>query len=76
MSRTAFANTFRELLGQTPADYLTGWRMALAQSRLREGRPIKLLADELGYANPSALLRAFASKVGLSPRAWLARTAG
>jgi AraC-like DNA-binding protein len=72
MSRTAFANTFRELVGQTPADYLTSWRIALAQSRLREGRPIKVLADELGYANPSALSRAFTSKVGMSPRDWLA----
>lgn len=74
MSRTAFVNTFRELVGQTPADYLTGWRMALAQSRLREGRSIKILADELGYANPSALSRAFTSKVGMSPRDWLAKT--
>lgn len=72
MSRTAFANAFRETLGQTPADYLTGWRIALAQSRMCEGRPIKTLAEELGYANPSALSRAFAAKVGLSPRAWLA----
>lgn len=74
MSRTAFVNTFRELVGQTPADYLTGWRIALAQSRLREGRPIKVLAEELGYANPSALSRAFKSKVGISPRDWLAKT--
>lgn len=74
MSRTAFANTFRELVGQTPADYLTGWRIALAQSRLREGRPIKTLAEELGYANPSALSRAFASRAGMSPRDWLAKT--
>jgi AraC-like DNA-binding protein len=74
MSRTAFVNTFRELVGQTPADYLTGWRIALAQSRLREGRPIKVLADELGYANPSALSRAFTSKVGMPPRDWLAKT--
>ena len=73
MSRTAFANTFREVVGQTPADYLTGWRIALAQSRLCEGRPIKLLAEELGYANPSALSRAFSAKVGLSPRDWLAQ---
>ncbi|KRG46713.1 AraC family transcriptional regulator [Stenotrophomonas panacihumi] len=72
MSRTAFANTFRERVGQTPADYLTGWRIALAQHRLREGQPIKRLAEELGYANPSALSRAFAAKVGMSPRAWLA----
>src|SRR5690606_29716423 len=41
MSRTAFANTFRNRLGQTPADYLAGWRIALAQRRLREGMPIK-----------------------------------
>lgn len=73
MSRTAFANAFRDVVGQTPADYLSGWRIALAQSRLREGRPIKILADELGYANPSALSRAFAAKVGMSPRGWLAR---
>lgn len=72
MSRTAFATTFREVVGQPPADYLAGWRVALAQSRLREGAPIKSLADELGYANPSALSRAFSARTGLSPRAWLA----
>lgn len=71
MSRTAFANRFREVVGQTPADYLTGWRITLAQSRLRAGRSIKVLANELGYANPSALSRAFAAKVGQSPRQWL-----
>ncbi len=71
MSRTAFANTFRDLVGQTPADYLTGWRVALAQNGLRDGRSIKVLAEELGYANPSALSRAFAGKVGVSPREWL-----
>ena len=74
MSRTAFANAFRQIVGQTPADYLSDWRIALAQGRLREGRSIKTLADELGYANPSALSRAFTAKVGMSPRDWLAQT--
>lgn len=74
MSRTAFATTFRNVVGQTPADYLGSWRITLAQSRLRDGMPIKCLAEELGYANPSALSRAFAAKVGLSPRDWLAKT--
>lgn len=73
MSRTAFANKFREVVGQTPAEYLSGWRIALTQSRLREGRAIKALAEELGYANPSALSRAFTAKVGMSPRDWLAK---
>ncbi|WP_434279166.1 AraC family transcriptional regulator [Acinetobacter sp. CE-15] len=71
MSRTAFANTFRDVMGQTPAEYLTDWRIALAQSRLREGHSIKILAEELGYANPSALSRAFSVRVGMSPREWL-----
>lgn len=71
MSRTAFANAFRDVVGQTPADYLADWRIALAQSRLRAGQPIKALAEELGYANPSALSRAFSGRTGLSPRAWL-----
>lgn len=72
MSRTAFAIMFREVVGQTPAHYLNDWRIALAQSGLRTGKPIKVLTEELGYANPSALSRAFAAKVGMSPRDWLA----
>lgn len=75
MSRTAFANAFREAVGQTPADYLGAWRIALAQGKLREGRPIKILCGELGYANPSALSRAFAARVGMPPRDWLASPA-
>ena len=73
MSRTAFANRFRMVVGQTPAEYLGAWRIMLAQSRLRDGVPIKRLAEELGYANSSALSRAFAAKVGMSPRNWLSQ---
>lgn len=71
MSRTAYANTFRQVLGQTPAEYLADMRVALAQAGLRDGRPMTLLADELGYANASALSRVFAARTGRSPRAWL-----
>lgn len=73
MSRSAFAAGFKAAVGQTPADYLAHWRLTLAQARLREGRPIKAIADELGYANASALSRLFAHKLGQSPRRWLAR---
>ncbi len=72
MSRSAFAARFKEIIGTTPADYLTDWRLALAKARLRRGDAVKLIADELGYANASALSRVFAQRVGMSPRAWLA----
>lgn len=72
LSRSVFASRFKQVVGSTPADYLAGWRISLAQSALRRGRPVKLIADDLGYANASALSRVFAQKVGVSPRQWLA----
>jgi len=35
MSRSKFAQTFKDTLGQTPADYLLAWRVSLAQTYLR-----------------------------------------
>jgi len=72
LSRAGFAEQFRRVVGQTPVDYLLSWRVSLAQKRLREGKPIALIAEEVGYESPSALARAFRRKTGLSPREWKA----
>ena len=72
MSRTSFATRFLEVVGTPPAGYLADWRVALAQAGLRAGRPVKSLAAELGYANSSALSRAFSARTGRSPRHWQA----
>jgi AraC-like DNA-binding protein len=74
MSRTAFATRFKQLVGKPPNEYLTDWRMTILQSRLRDGVPLKLLADELGYSSQSALSRVFAQRFGMSAREWLAET--
>lgn len=71
MSRAAYAANFRAVVGQTPANYLLSWRISLAQKLLREGRPITLIAAEVGYESPSALARAFRRKTGYSPRDWM-----
>ncbi len=75
LSRSAFANRFKRVVGLAPADYLTDWRMSLAKRQLQQGRAVKLIALELGYANASALSRVFAQRIGLSPRHWLEQAA-
>ena len=71
MSRARFALHFREITGDTPADYLASWRMILAQGLLRAGRPLKHVAHEVGYGSASALTRAFIRKIGHPPTHWL-----
>ncbi|MCK7592271.1 AraC family transcriptional regulator [Pseudomarimonas salicorniae] len=71
MSRSAFAARFKQCVGQSPGDYLADWRLALAQSRLQQGRSLKQVTAEVGYANPSALSRLFRQRTGVSPRSWL-----
>ncbi len=70
MSRSAFASTFRETVGTTPGSYLQGWRVGLAQQALAQGRPLKVVAGEVGYGSEAALSRAFKAHSGASPRAW------
>lgn len=72
MSRSSFAARFKHVVGQPPADYLTGWRLTVAQERLRAGASVTATAAELGYATPSAFCRVFTQRLGCSPRAWLA----
>lgn len=71
MSRARFATRFREVVGETPADYLASWRITLAQRLLKKGRQLKHVAYDVGYGSPSALTRAFVRKLGLSPTEWL-----
>ncbi|PVE97965.1 AraC family transcriptional regulator [Microbacterium sp. TPD7012] len=75
MSRSAFAAHFKKVVGQTPVDYLTEWRLTIAQENLRAGMSVSTIAAELGYASASAFSRAFAQRLGRSPRAWLALAA-
>jgi AraC-like DNA-binding protein len=56
----------------TPFDYLTNWRLGVAQTMLRKGSSLKLTAAAVGYANSTALTRVFTQRVGMSPSEWLA----
>jgi AraC-like DNA-binding protein len=74
MSRSAFAARFKELLGQTPLEYVTEWRMQKAMQLLRQ-RDKKLVdvARSVGYESDAAFSKAFKRVVGANPGEYLKR---
>ncbi|HKV25835.1 MAG TPA: AraC family transcriptional regulator [Candidatus Acidoferrum sp.] len=74
MSRSAFAARFKVLLGQTPLEYVTEWRMQKALPLL-EQRNKKLIdvARSVGYASDAAFSKAFKRVVGANPSEYLKR---
>ena len=71
MSRSVFANEFRDVVGCTPMAYLQRWRMGMTQQALLKGRPLKLIVHDVGYGSEAALSRAFKAHIGMTPRQWL-----
>ena len=71
MSRSAFAARFTDKIGCAPMEYVSRWRMALAQDALSRGeKPLDRLAIEIGYESASAFSTAFRRRVGRSPGAF------
>jgi len=76
MSRAAFTERFRDVMGVPPGEYLTRWRMGVGTRLLREGVPVKQVSSRTGYTSPSTFTRAFTTMMGASPREWLKQVAG
>lgn len=69
MSRSPFAQRFKETVGQPAVEYLTSWRMLLAADRLTtSGDSISEISASLGYRSESAFSTAFKRVNGCSPR--------
>ncbi|QDH26060.1 AraC family transcriptional regulator (plasmid) [Neokomagataea tanensis] len=69
MSRSAFADRFRRLVGVTPMAHLTRWRMAFAADLLRSDRKMKIesIASKVGYLSERAFREAFLKTYSCSP---------
>lgn len=68
LSRTVFAERFRELVGQSPMTYVTSWRMHRARLLLAESDySIDRIAAEVGYQSPASFARVFRKVTGESP---------
>jgi len=74
MSRSAFAARFKELLGQTPLEYVTEWRMQKAMQLLEQGdKKLVDVARLVGYESDAAFSKAFKRVVGANTREYLKR---
>ena len=71
LSRSALAERFTALMGESPMQYLTRWRLALAARALRSGSDaIARIAERSGYESEAAFNRAFKREFGVPPAAW------
>ncbi|GGB81367.1 AraC family transcriptional regulator [Henriciella pelagia] len=71
LSRSVFAQRFREIVDQTPVDYLTRIRMARATRLLRANElSVSEIAFEVGYKSDASFHKAFKRMIGVSPNAY------
>lgn len=70
ISRTGFAVRFKNLVGMTPMQYLTYWRLQKANQAIRETRrTIGEIAESVGYQSEAAFHRAFKRHFQVGPGA-------
>jgi len=70
-SRSVLAERFQQLVGSSPMQYLTQWRMLLAANLLCRGdAPLARIAEDVGYQTDTAFSRAFRREFGTPPAAW------
>lgn len=70
-SRAVLAKRFVDVVGETPIQYLTAWRMLLAQRLLLDsGVSIAKVAARVGYESESTFTRAYRRVVGTPPAEW------
>lgn len=74
MSRSSFAERFKQMVGDAPLEYVTRWRMLLAGDRLLSGREsVSAIALSVGYQSESAFSTAFKRVLGCPPRDYARR---
>lgn len=71
MSRSGFAARFKAVVGQSPLDYLTQWRMYCASRLLQQGHvALAEVARRVGYESAAAFSRVFRRETATTPGAF------
>jgi AraC-like DNA-binding protein len=72
LSRAHLTRAFSTTYHMPPHVYLNAVRIAQAQTCIRLGMPLTMVALECGFADQSHLTRRFKGSVGVTPSAWRA----
>lgn len=71
MSRSSFAQRFKDTVGMPPLTYLIDYRLRLAARYLRlQQNSISRISELVGYASDSTFSQAFKRVYGVSPKAY------
>jgi AraC-like DNA-binding protein len=71
MSRSSFAARFKAVVGQTPLDYLTQWRVYCATRLLQQGNiALSDVSRQVGYESVAAFNRVFRRETAMTPGAF------
>lgn len=77
ISRSGLALRFHQLVGHTPMQYLTMWRMQLARKLLTESAlGVAAVAERVGYQSEASFSKAFKKAIGKGPGAYRRGNAG
>ena len=73
MSRSAFAERFKERVGEAPLEYVTRWRMSRGGALLQQSdQTLSRIASAVGYDSEAAFSKAFKRINGRSPGSYRA----
>jgi len=76
MSRSGFAQQFKETVGLSPIEYHAKWRLFTAAHFLETGdMKLARIAEQVGYESDSAFSRAFKREFSISPSEYRRRVA-
>lgn len=71
MSRSSFAQRFKDVIGMPPLTYLIDYRLRLASRYLRlQQNSISRISELVGYASDSTFSQAFKRVYGVSPKVY------
>lgn len=68
MSRSSFADKFKQMVSMSPMEYVTGWRMQYAYDALTsDNKSVMQIAEDCGYQSEPAFRKSFKKQFGVGP---------